>query len=276
MCICALRVGRLRSRFPLLKEPLNGISPDTTKKRIPDFGIDSMAEFSNPALVIEAALLTSPQPLRLEDISRLFDGTIDKVRLLEEIGRLSEFWAQRNLRLVETAQGWRFQTTIEMGTYLARLAGQKPPKYSRAVMETLAIIAYRQPATRGDIEEIRGVAVNPNVVRQLEERGWIEIVGHRETPGRPSLFATTKQFLDDLGLKSLSDLPPIAGEMPQPKEFELNFGTPESVQPIQKEHASEEVSQSVIQSGSTETVQTDNTEVVNMPNVHTDNTNENY
>lgn len=187
-----------------------------------------MAEFPNPALVIEAALLTSPQPLTLDDISRLFDGALTKVRLLEEIGRLSEFWAQRNLRLVETAQGWRFQTTIEMGSYLARLAGQKAPKYSRAVMETLAIIAYRQPATRGDIEEIRGVAVNPNVIRQLEERGWIEIVGHRETPGRPSLFGTTKQFLDDLGLKTLSQLPPLAGELPQPQEFELNFGNSES------------------------------------------------
>ena len=235
-----------------------------------------MAEFPNPALVIEAALLTSPQPLRLEDISRLFDGTIDKVRLLEEIGRLSEFWAQRNLRLVETAQGWRFQTTIEMGTYLARLAGQKAPKYSRAVMETLAIIAYRQPATRGDIEEIRGVAVNPNVMRQLEERGWIEIVGHRETPGRPSLFGTTKQFLDDLGLKSLSDLPPIAGEMPQPQEFELNFGTPENTQSAQKELASEDGDLSVAESGATQTVQANNTEVANMQNVRADNTNENH
>lgn len=190
-----------------------------------------MAELSNPALVIEAALLTSPQPLRLEDISRLFDGTLTKVRLLEEIGRLTEFWSTRQMRLIETAQGWRFQTTVDVGPYLARLSGQKLPKYSRAVMETLAIIAYRQPATRGDIEEIRGVAVNPNVMRQLEERGWVEVVGHRETPGRPSLFGTTKQFLDDLGLKSLSDLPPLAGEMPQPKEFELNFGAPKDEAP---------------------------------------------
>ena len=107
-----------------------------------------------------------------------------------------------------------------------RISGQKPPKYSRAVLETLAIIAYRQPATRGDIEEIRGVAVNANVMRQLEERGWIEVVGHRETPGRPSLFATTKQFLTDLGLKSLSDLPPLAGTEPQYQEFELDLPDP--------------------------------------------------
>ncbi len=228
-----------------------------------------MAEFPNPALVIEAALLTSPQPLTLDDISRLFDGALSKVRLLEEIGRLTEFWAQRNLRLVETAQGWRFQTTIEMGTYLARLAGQKAPKYSRAVMETLAIIAYRQPATRGDIEEIRGVAVNPNVIRQLEERGWIEIVGHRETPGRPSLFGTTKQFLDDLGMKTLSDLPPLAGELPQPKEFELNFGTPEDkAEDNKKDKTPENVSieqdatmpESLSEAEASEMKQTDNRE----------------
>ncbi len=186
-----------------------------------------MAEFFSPALVIEAALLTSPQPLQLEDLLRLFDGRLNKVRVLEELGQLSEFWAERGLRLVETAEGWRFQTTVDVMQYLARLTGQKPPKYSRAVMETLAIIAYRQPATRGDIEEIRGVAVNPNVLRQLEERGWIEVVGHRETPGRPSLFGTTSRFLDELGLKSLADLPPVAGEYVQPKEFELNFADPE-------------------------------------------------
>lgn len=192
-------------------------------------------------LVIEAALLTSPQPLRLEDLSRLLGAGVPKTTILEEIGKLSEFWAQRGLRLVETAEGWRFQTTVEMGTYLARLSGQKAPKYSRAVMETLAIIAYRQPATRGDIEEIRGVTVNPNVLRQLEERGWIEEVGRRETPGRPSLFATTKQFLSDLGLKSLSDLPPLPGEMPQAREFELNLPDPEvDDRPARNEDASSE------------------------------------
>lgn len=170
--------------------------------------------------------MTSPQPLRIEEIYRIFNGTISKSRLLEELGKLAEFWRPRGLRLVETAQGWCFQSRPEIAEYMVRLSDQKPPKYSRAVMETLAIIAYRQPATRGDIEEIRGVAVNPNVMRQLEERGWVEVVGHRETPGRPSLFGTTKQFLVDLGLKSLSDLPPLAGELPQPKEFELVFDDP--------------------------------------------------
>ncbi len=176
--------------------------------------------------MIEAALLASPQPMKLEAIVRLFDGAMKKPQVLELLGRLQQAWAGRGLRLVETAEGWRFQCVEEVAQALIRINGQKPPKYSRAVLETLAIIAYRQPATRGDIEEIRGVAVNANVMRQLEERGWIEVVGHRETPGRPSLFATTKQFLADLGLKSLSELPPLAGAEPQVQEFELDLPDP--------------------------------------------------
>lgn len=183
-----------------------------------------MADTLQPGYVIEAALLTSPQPLTLEDLSRLFAGRLTQTELLEALNGLSEHWKERGLRLVESAGGWGFVTTTTVGEYLLRMSEQKMPKYSRAVMETLAIIAYRQPATRGDIEEIRGVAVNPNVVRQLQERGWIEIVGHRESPGRPALFATTQQFLDDLGLKSLAELPSLSGDMPQSKEFELVFG----------------------------------------------------
>ena len=171
-----------------------------------------MADTLQPCYVIEAALLTSPQPLTLEDLSRLFAGRLTQTELLEAMNMLSEHWKERGLRLVESASGW------------GRMSDQKMPKYSRAVMETLAIIAYRQPATRGDIEDIRGVAVNPNVLRQLQERGWVEVVGRRESPGRPELFATTRQFLDDLGLKSLADLPPLSGDMPQSKEFELVFG----------------------------------------------------
>lgn len=182
-----------------------------------------MAETLQPECVIEAALLTSPQPLTLEELARLFIGTLTQTELLEALGNLAEHWKSRGLRLVESAGGWGFVTSSEVGEYLLRMSEQKVPKYSRAVMETLAIIAYRQPVTRGDIEDIRGVAVNPNVVRQLQERGWIQIVGHRETPGRPALFATTQLFLDDLGLKTLADLPPIAGDLPQSKEFELVF-----------------------------------------------------
>jgi segregation and condensation protein B len=113
------------------------------------------------------------------------------------------------VELIQLASGWRFRTRVEYLPYLDRLSPEKPPKYSRAVLETLAIIAYRQPVTRGDIEEIRGVAVNANIVKTLEERGWIDVVGHRDTPGRPALFATTKQFLDDLGLRSVSELPSL-------------------------------------------------------------------
>ena len=186
-----------------------------------------MADSLQPTYLIEAALLTSPQPLKLESLVKLLDGSLKKAQVLELLAKLEVFWRSRGLRLVETAEGWRFQSTAEVTQALVKLSGQKPPKYSRAVLETLAIIAYRQPATRGDIEEIRGVAVNANVMRQLEERGWIEVVGHRETPGRPSLFGTTKQFLTDLGLKSLAQLPPLAGAQPQVQEFELDLPDPQ-------------------------------------------------
>ncbi len=188
--------------------------------------IRTVPDSLQPDSLIEAALLASPHPLKLESLVRLFGGTMKKSQVQEQLARLEQAWRTRGLRLVETAEGWRFQCVSEVAQALNALSGQKPPKYSRAVLETLAIIAYRQPATRGDIEEIRGVAVNANVMRQLEERGWIEVVGHRETPGRPSLFATTRQFLTDLGLKSLSELPPLAGTEPQYQEFELDLPDP--------------------------------------------------
>jgi len=182
---------------------------------------DIVPETIAPRIVIETALLTSPVALRLEDLARLFEGTLDEDALVDELGHLASFWLERGLRLVETESGWRFQSSPELAAYLSRLTEEKPVHYSRAVLETLAIIAYRQPATRGDIEEIRGVSVNPNVIRQLEERGWIETIGHRESPGRPALFGTTTQFLDDLGLKSLADLPTLQGEGIKGEEFEL-------------------------------------------------------
>src|SRR4051812_37050786 len=160
--------------------------------------------------VIEAALLASPEPLGLAELKRLFDDgelSADTLRnLLTEIG---EEWKGRAVELVHVASGWRFQTTTEFTPYIERLTPQKPPKYSRAVMETLAIIAYRQPVTRGDIENIRGVVVSTQIIQSLEARGWIDAVGQRETPGRPALYATTRQFLDDLGLRSLEELPPL-------------------------------------------------------------------
>ncbi|WP_374326369.1 SMC-Scp complex subunit ScpB [Azonexus sp.] len=159
--------------------------------------------------VLEAALLASREPLTTHDMKKLFDEELSSETLRKLLDQIRAEWAERPVELVQLASGWRFRTRAEYLPYLERLNPEKPPKYSRAVLETLAIIAYRQPVTRGDIEEIRGVAVNPNVVKTLEERGWIDVVGHRDTPGRPALFATTKQFLDDLGLRSVSELPPL-------------------------------------------------------------------
>ena len=161
--------------------------------------------------VIEAALLATPVPLPVSELRRLFDDDPgpDLVRKLLEELRAEWFAAGRGVELVQLATGWRFQTRSEYQIYLDRLKEEKPPRYSRAVMETLAIIAYRQPVTRGDIEEVRGVAVSPNILKTLESRGWIDIVGHRDTPGRPALFATTRRFLDDMGLRSLTELPAL-------------------------------------------------------------------
>ena len=166
----------------------------------------------NPAeakRIIEAALLASQEPVPLNGIRRLFDEDIgaDTVRRL--LVELREEWSGRSVELVNLASGWRFQTRPEFQKFVDRLVPDKAPRYSRAVMETLAIIAYRQPVTRGDIEDIRGVTVSAQIVQSLENRGWIDVVGHREAPGRPALYATTKTFLDDLGLRSLQELPPL-------------------------------------------------------------------
>ena len=160
-------------------------------------------------IVLETALICAQEPLRVGDLRRLFadDVGADTIRVLLE--QLRQDWQQRGVELVALASGWRFQSRPEMREFLDRLNPEKPPKYSRAVMETLAIIAYRQPVTRGDIEEIRGVTVSTDVVKKLEDRGWIEVIGHRDVPGRPALYATTKAFLDDLGLRSLDELPPL-------------------------------------------------------------------
>ncbi|WP_019448343.1 SMC-Scp complex subunit ScpB [Cupriavidus sp. BIS7] len=160
-------------------------------------------------IVLETALICAQEPLRVSDLRRLFadDVGADTIRVLLE--ELRQDWQQRGVELVALASGWRFQSRPEMREFLDRLNPEKPPKYSRAVMETLAIIAYRQPVTRGDIEEIRGVTVSTDVVKKLEDRSWIEVIGHRDVPGRPALYATTKAFLDDLGLRSLDELPPL-------------------------------------------------------------------
>jgi segregation and condensation protein B len=169
--------------------------------------------------VLETALICSHQPIQIRDLRVLFSDALgaDTIRTLLEELQLD--WAQRGVELVQVATGWRFQSRPEMREFLDRLNPEKPPKYSRAVMETLAIIAYRQPVTRGDMEDIRGVTVNSLVIKQLEDRGWVEVIGHRETVGRPSLYATTRQFLDDLGLASLDQLPVFDSAQAQANAF---------------------------------------------------------
>ena len=177
--------------------------------------------------VLEAALLTSASPLSLDEMLRLFSERVERSTLRMLLDELKQDWQQRDnpsMELVQVASGWRFQALPELAPLLSQLNPERPQRYSRAAMETLAIIAYRQPVTRGDIEELRGVAVNPNTIRQLVEREWIDIVGQRDVPGRPSLYATTKIFLDDLNLKSLSDLPPMESFMQAPlDEVALGF-----------------------------------------------------
>lgn len=164
---------------------------------------------SEAKTVLETALLSAQEPLTLAELRRLFEDDIGADTLRRLLDELREAWQGRGVELVNLASGWRFQTRAAFQQYLERLSHDKPPRYSRAVMETLAIIAYRQPVTRGDIEDIRGVTVSTNVIKSLEARNWIDTVGFRDVPGRPALYATTKTFLDDLGLRSLQELPPL-------------------------------------------------------------------
>lgn len=166
---------------------------------------------SEAILVLETALLCAVQPMQISDMRKLFgdDEQFDSSTVRRLLETLQGNWADGGLELVQLASGWRFQSRPSMQRYLERLSPEKPPKYSRAVMETLAIVAWRQPVTRGDIEDIRGVTVSSQIVKALEDRGWIEVIGHRDAPGRPALFGTTRQFLDDLGLRALDELPPL-------------------------------------------------------------------
>ncbi|MGJ7495858.1 SMC-Scp complex subunit ScpB [Variovorax sp. RT4R15] len=159
--------------------------------------------------ILETALICSAQPLQVRELRVLFDDELGADTIKSLLVELQEDWTQRGLELVSVGSGWRFQSRPELRDHLDRLHPEKPPRYTRAVLETLAIIAYRQPVTRGDMEDIRGVTINSLIIKQLEDRNWIEVIGHRETVGRPALFATTRQFLDDLGLASLDQLPLI-------------------------------------------------------------------
>ena len=181
--------------------------------------------------VLETALICAPQPVTVRELRTLFDDALgsDTVKML--LLQLQQDWALRGVELVQVATGWRFQSRPEMREYLDRLHPEKPPRYTRATLETLAIIAYRQPVTRGDIEDIRGVTVNSLIIKQLEDRGWVEVIGHRETVGRPALFATTRQFLDDLGLQSLDQLPTLDDPGVQATVFEALADAPEVQRP---------------------------------------------
>jgi segregation and condensation protein B len=184
-------------------------SPDESAPQLSTDMSASAIDIVEAKRALEAALLAASEPMAINELKRLFDNelSVDTIRnLLEE---LRAEWATRTIELAVVASGYRFRVKPEYQKYLDRLSNDKPPKYSRAVLETLAIIAYRQPVTRGDIEDIRGVAVSPHILKTLEDRGWIDEVGHKEAPGRPALFATTKHFLDDLNLRSLDELPPL-------------------------------------------------------------------
>jgi segregation and condensation protein B len=186
--------------------------------------------------ILETALICAQQPLHVRDMRVLFEEEIGADTLKNMLLDLQQDWAFKGVELVSVATGWRFQSRPEMRAYLDRLTPEKPPKYTRAVLETLAIIAYRQPATRGDMEDIRGVTINGLILKQLEDRGWIEVIGHRESVGRPALFATTKQFLDDLGIASLDQLPELGPLQEQVLEQLERF---EDTTPTQPTHESQ-------------------------------------
>lgn len=174
--------------------------------------------------VLETALICAPQPLSVRELGVLFDAELAPDTIKTLLADLQLEWTGRGVELVQVASGWRFQSRPELRPYLDRLHPEKPPRYTRATLETLAIIAYRQPVTRGDMEDIRGVTINSLLLKQLEDRGWVEVIGHRETVGRPALFATTRQFLDDLGIASLDQLPPLEGSEVQESAFDrLDF-----------------------------------------------------
>jgi segregation and condensation protein B len=200
--------------------------------------------------VLETALICSQQPLPVRELRELFSDMLGADTIKRLLDELCLDWSQRGVQLVQVASGWRFQSRPEMREYLDRLHPEKPPRYTRATMETLAIIAYRQPVTRGDMEDIRGVTINATIIKQLEDRGWVEVIGHREAPGRPALFATTRQFLDDLGISSLDQLPvidahtlpedvltPLAPTQPRGRQGRHGAAEPDPIAPHEPELA---------------------------------------
>ena len=198
--------------------------------------------------VLETALICAQQPVSLREMGVLFNGTLnlDSIKLL--LKDIQNDWSDRGVELVQIATGWRFQSRPQMREYLDRLHPEKPPRYTRATLETLAIIAYRQPVTRGDMEDIRGVTINSLILKQLEDRGWVDVIGHRETVGRPALYATTKQFLDDLGVGSLNELPPMDSQNEPAamlEQIEFGMGAPDIALKVPDESVSSAISEEV-------------------------------
>lgn len=183
--------------------------------------------------VLETALICTQQPMPLRDMRSLFADALGVDTLKSLLDELRDDWSGKGVELVHVASGWRFQSRPEMREFLDRLHPEKPPRYTRATLETLAIIAYRQPVTRGDMEDIRGVTINSLLIKQLEDRGWVEVIGHREAPGRPALYATTKQFLDDLGLASLDQLPMLDNPLQASQALESLVSPEEELPPPQ-------------------------------------------
>ena len=228
--------------------------------------------------VLEAALLCTAQPLSLREMRVLFDDALGADTLRQLLGELQQEWTQRGLELVAVASGWRFQSKPEMREYLDRLHPEKPPKYTRAALETLAIIAYRQPVTRGDMEDIRGVTINSQILKQLEDRGWVEVIGHRETVGRPALYATTRQFLDDMGLASLDQLPllssvdhqasALAGLVEDEGPIQPTLSLEEALEPLEPESSSDPVQDTEAEAAAAPSVPTDPDSESFKPNEH--------
>jgi segregation and condensation protein B len=196
-----------------MNDQTKGTDPDVASLTNGDGGHESGSvphlDLEHVKRVLEAALLSSSDPLTVQQLKRLFAGEVDADNIRKVLDQLKDEWAERSIELTPVASGWRFRVKPDYQKFLDRISNEKPPRYSRAVLETLAIIAYRQPVTRGDIEDVRGVAVSPATLNALIERGWVEIIGQRETPGRPAIFATTRKFLDDLNLRTLEELPPL-------------------------------------------------------------------
>ncbi len=201
------------------------------QRALPLFSERPIMNTTDAKRVLETALICAQQPLPLREMGVLFDGALTADSLKMMLEELQHDWSLRGVELVHVATGWRFQSRPRMREYLDKLHPEKPPRYSRAVLETLAIVVYRQPVTRGDMEDIRGVTINSMILKQLEDRGWVEVIGHRETVGRPALYATTRQFLDDLGIESLDQLPVMdsaAGQVAMLEQIEFGSQQPES------------------------------------------------